>query len=112
MLRKIKNIFYRSISNGEINYDQAKKIMNNNTDFILIDVRSKQEYLEGHLISAINIPLYDIEKNIFNVVEDKNKIIIVYCSSGSRSLRAKEILKQLGFKNVYNIKTNINEMLY
>ena len=56
MLRKIKNIFYRSISNGEINYDQAKKIMNNNTDFILIDVRSKQEYLEGHLISAINIP--------------------------------------------------------
>ena len=108
MIKKIKRIFYRSIENKEISYKNLKELMKNKTVY-LIDVRSNQEYEEGHLDGAINISLYNIEKQIGNYVKNKTDIIILYCSSGGRSRQAKEILGRLGFKNVYNLKaTNLN----
>ena len=80
-----------------------------NRNAYLIDVRSIQEYKEGHLNGAINIPVFEIERKIEEVVKNKETDIIVYCSSGGRSRQAKEILDRLGFKNVYNLKaTNLN----
>ena len=76
----------------------------------LIDVRSGQEYEEGHLNGAINIPLFNIEKEIGNVVRNKNDIIILYCSSGNRSKEAKMILENLGYQEVYNLKGGIDRV--
>ena len=70
---------------------------------ILIDVRSPQEYNEGHINGAICIPEYDISRSAESVLKDKNETIIVYCSSGYRSKRAQERLKKMGYKNVYNL---------
>lgn len=69
----------------------------------IIDVRSEQEYYEGHIDGAINIPLSNIKKQIINVVKDKDAIIVVYCSAGIRSRKAQEILSLQGYSNVYNL---------
>ena len=74
----------------------------------LIDVRSNQEYEEGHLVGAINISMYTIEKEILNYVKNKNDLIILYCSSGGRSREAKKTLENLGYQNVYNLKGGID----
>ena len=59
MIKKIKRIFYRSIENKEISYKNLKELMKNKTVY-LIDVRSNQEYEEGHLDGAINIALVEV----------------------------------------------------
>lgn len=107
MIKKIKRIFYRSIENKEISYKNLKELMKNKTVY-LIDVRSNQEYEEGHLDGAINISMYNIEKEISNYVKNKNDLIILYCSSGGRSREAKKTLENLGYENVYNLKGGID----
>ena len=107
MIKKIKRIFYRSIENKEISYKNLKELMKNKTVY-LIDVRSNQEYEEGHLDGAINISIYNIEKQIGNYVKNKTDIIILYCSSGGRSREAKRILENLGYEEVYNLKGGID----
>lgn len=73
----------------------------------IIDVRSKQEYDEGHIDGAILIPEYKIKNEIEDIVKNKNEKILVYCSSGTRSKKAKEELEDLGYKNVYNLKDGV-----
>lgn len=107
MLKKIKKIFYRSIMSNDISYDVAKKILREENG-ILVDVRSKQEYEEGHLPTAIHVSLYDIKKKIESVVPDKNKLIVVCCSSGNRSRQAKQILENMGYQEVYNLKGGLD----
>ena len=109
MKKTLRRIFYRSIDNKEISYKNLNEFMKNKIVF-LIDVRSNQEYEEGHLNGAINISLFNIERNIVNVVKDKNDIIILYCSSGSRSKEAKKILENLGYQEVYNLKGGIDRV--
>ena len=74
---------------------------------ILLDVRSIQEYEEGHIQGAINIPFYEIQQNAERIIKDKNSVIIAYCSAGIRSKNAIKILKKLGYKNLYNVKEGI-----
>lgn len=62
---------------------------------IIVDVRTKEEYLESHIKGAINIPYDEIDENIGL---DKNKKIYVYCKSGTRSGIAYENLKSLGYE--------------
>ena len=69
----------------------------------IIDVRSSQEYNEGHLDGAINIPYYEINSNIYRILPDKDKEIVVYCSAGIRGKRAYKTLTKLKYKNVYNL---------
>ena len=101
----IKGIFkkYRTYAENDIDYENAKIILKNDKNAVLLDVRSPQEYKEGHLEKSINIPLYDISKKIENIISDKETIIIVYCQSGNRSKKAIEILYKNGYKNLYNI---------
>ncbi len=108
MLKIIKKIINRSINN-EINYKTAINLLKESNG-ILLDVRSKQEYEETHLPGAINISLYDIKQEIEKKIPNKNETIIVYCETGSRSKQAKTILEQINYKNVYNLKNGINSI--
>lgn len=108
--KKISKIFKRSVDNN-IDYKEALDIIKQSKDVKLVDVRSIQEYEEGHLNSAICIPLYELRKKISNIIQDKDCIIILYCTSGIRSLKAKKILENLGYKNVYNLKGGIEGIL-
>ena len=69
---------------------------------VLLDVRTKQEYIEGHIPGSINIPLQRIV-NIDSTIIDKDTPLYLYCYSGSRSNQAVELLKKLGYTNVTNI---------
>lgn len=93
---------------GDININELKNLIKVNEEAILLDVRSPQEYDEGHLDGAINIPLYELEKCCDCKLKDKNKIIIVYCQSGMRSMKAIRILKKAGFKNLYNLRNGLD----
>lgn len=69
----------------------------------LVDIRSPQEYNEGHLDGAIVLPEYEIYKEAKNILLNKNQLIIVYCGSGMRSKRAQKTLQKMGYTNVYNL---------
>ena len=93
--------------NKKTNYTQKElinMITNNEPANFVIDVRTHTEYNEKHIPRAINIPLDKIEERISSSEYgiSKDDIIIVYCRSGNRSSQAKELLKKLGYKNVYD----------
>lgn len=80
------------------NSSEVEKIMKDN-NYIIIDVRTKEEYDESHLVDAINIPYDEIDETT-NI--DESKTILVYCKSGNRSGIAYNTLKDLGYK-VYDL---------
>lgn len=92
----------------EIDYIELKERVR--TGAILLDVRSAQEYQEGHLEGAILVPEYEIEKNIERMISNKHQEIIVYCTSGSRSKKACKTMKQKGYNNLYNLKGGIDNI--
>lgn len=69
---------------------------------VLLDVRTKEEYAQGHIKGSINIPLQEIEK-AQQTVENKELPLFVYCRSGSRSAQAVKALKMMGYENARNI---------
>ncbi|MCB4765813.1 MAG: rhodanese-like domain-containing protein [Sulfurovum sp.] len=85
---------------------QAITLLEKDNNIMLLDVRTIQEYKGGHLHNAILIPLSKLEKNLNKLVLYKNKKILVYCRSGSRSITASRILEKHGFIPI-NIKEGI-----
>lgn len=96
---------YRSKEN--LTKEEVKEMLKNHSNVILLDVRSHQEYEEGHLNGAINIPTYELYRNTSKVLKDKNSIIIAYCTVGVRSKHAIEILRKMGYKNLYHLEGGI-----
>ena len=89
--------------NGSISYMKAKEmIINNNA--ILIDVRTEDEYNERHISGAVLLTLDEInEDSASEVIDDSDSYVIVYCRSGARSRDAYTKLKELGYKNVFDL---------
>ena len=69
---------------------------------VLLDVRTPQEYREGHIPESINVPLQTLDK-VRSVVENKDTALFVYCYSGARSRQATAMLQHIGYTNVQNI---------
>ena len=111
IILNIKNIMKRCrISVNDISIDELIEIIKANTNIVLFDVRSPQEFKEGHLNGAINIPIYELEKWCNNE-SNKNyndKTIIVYCQSGIRSKKAIKILNKNGFTELYHLKDGLD----
>lgn len=111
MIKKIVNRFrknYRNYNNKEITIEELKILQEKGA--IVIDVRSKQEYNEGHLKNAILLSDFDInKKTISNIIDNKDKVIILYCSTGSRSKKIQKRLISFGYKNVYNLYGGLEE---
>ncbi len=90
-----------------------KEIDSSNIDYskyIIIDIRGRREYNEGHLDGSINIPLFDLKHDISKYVKHKDRLILVYCKSGIRSKKAAVILEKMGYTNVYNLKGGIDNI--
>lgn len=69
----------------------------------VIDVRSPEEFRDGHVAGAINVPLGRLGAEISRVAPDKQKPLLVHCLSGGRSAIARQQLKRLGYGNVFNL---------
>jgi len=88
---------------------QAIYLIETDDNITLLDVRTIQEYKQGHLRDATLIPVEHLEKNLGMIKQDKNKKILVYCASGNRSVYAARVLEKHGF-NPINIKGGIIDL--
>ena len=86
----------------QISAEEAKKLMDTEENFILLDVRTPQEYREGHIPGSQNVPLQQLDK-VEEVTENKDTVLYVYCRSGARSRQAVSLLNHMGYTNVHNI---------
>jgi rhodanese-related sulfurtransferase len=76
----------------------------NDTNAIVLDVRTAEEFSEGFIPNAINIDIHQGQGFIYKLEElDKTKNYYVYCRSGARSAKACEIMNELGFASAYNL---------
>ena len=83
-----------------ITAQEAKVIMDSQEDYTILDVRTQEEYDQGHIPGAILIPDYEIEEKAEQVLRDKDQLLLVYCRSGRRSKIAAEALVELGYTNI------------
>ena len=84
----------------QISMDEAVKMMKDEKDYIILDVRRPDEYAEGHIPGAINVPNEEIGTDEIPELPDKSQLILVYCRSGRRSKEASEKLVMLGYTNI------------
>ena len=83
-----------------ITAEEAKQIMDSEEGYIILDVRTQEEYDQGHIPGAIMISHEEIEEKAEEVLTDKDQLILVYCRSGRRSKIAAEALAELGYTNI------------
>jgi len=86
---------------GQISSKEAGEYLKNGA--MLIDVRSVNEFDSGHILQAYNIPLDRVDVLVPSAVKDKNKVLLLHCSTGVRSGLAKKKLEEMGYKNVFNL---------
>ena len=79
---------------------EAKKIMDTEEGYIILDARTQEEYDQGHIPGAIVISHEEIAEKAEHVLTDKDQLILVYCRSGRRSKIAAETLMELGYTNI------------
>ena len=85
----------------QISMEEAIVMMEENSDYILLDVRTQEEFAELHIPVAICLPNETIGTEEIPQLPDKDQLILVYCRSGNRSKQASEKLAALGYTNVY-----------
>ena len=83
-----------------ITAQQAKRVMDTQSGYIILDTRTQAEFDEGHIPGAILIPYDEILQKAESVLTDKDQLILVYCRSGRRSQLAAEDLVKLGYTNI------------
>ena len=83
-----------------VSMDEIVKIMNENQNYIILDVRTFEEYNYGHIPNAICIPNETINEDVINKLPNKEQLILIYCRSGNRSKQAANKLQELGYTNL------------
>ena len=83
-----------------ITAEEAKKFMDSEEGCIILDVRTREEYDQGHIPGAVLIPDTEIEAKAADLLPDKDQLILVYCRSGRRSKLAAQSLADLGYTNI------------
>ena len=94
----------------QVSVDQAKEMIQKRggtADFVVLDVRTPQEFAEGHLPDGVNLNLMtpDFESRL--AAMDRAKTYLVYCRTGNRSAKAIQIMERLGFQSVYHMYEGI-----
>jgi rhodanese-related sulfurtransferase len=85
------------------------------TSLLIVDVREPYEYKTLHIENSLNVPRgiletaceYDFEETIPELVEARDKPVVVVCRSGNRSLFVADIMQQMGYQEVYSMKTGL-----
>ena len=92
---------YSGTAYKKITQDEAMQIMQEQSDYLIVDVRRPDEYAEGHIANAINVPNESITDEMPDKLPDKEQIILIYCRSGNRSKEASQKLADMGYTNIY-----------
>ncbi len=86
---------------------RATRLMNNESDALVLDIRTTAEFKSGHIKGAKNVPLADFATSIDNLSDDKNKAVLVYCNTGNSATRALKLLKKAGYEKINNLEGGI-----
>ena len=89
-----------SLGYRQISMNEAVKMMKDEKNYIILDARRPDEYAEGHIPGAINVPNEEIGTAEIAELPNKSQLILVYCRSGRRSKEAAEKLVKLGYTNI------------
>lgn len=100
LLTACGNAGYKNVST-----EDAKQLIDNN-EVVVLDVRTPDEFQEGHIPNATLIPLQELENSLNEI--DKEQTYLVVCRSGNRSAQASQILSSNGFSNIYNMTGGMN----
>ena len=103
ILKKIRFNLTRGCNCIEIDYYTLQQMIREDNKAILLDVRSVQEFKEGHLLGAINIPLGELKNKANLLIPNHGQKVIVYCQMGGRSKKAINLLYKLGYNNLYQL---------
>ena len=93
----------------ECDIHKVKFMQENSENFVLIDVREDREWMAGYIKGAIHLGKGIIERDIGNAVENKDKMIVLYCQGGFRSALAGENLIKMGYANVLSMSGGFGE---
>lgn len=87
----------------EISIEQARELLKQNSNALLIDVREDSEWQNGHAAEAIHLGKGVLERDIEKLVPDKNRELIMYCGGGFRSALTADAAQKMGYKNVRSL---------
>lgn len=90
-----REAIYRNIT-----AEEARQIMDTEKDYLILDVRTQEEYDQAHIPGAMLIPHTEIAEQAERTLTDKDRLLLVYCRSGRRSKLAAETLVELGYTNI------------
>ena len=90
----------QEVSYRQINMDEAITMMEEESGYIILDVRTPEEFADKHIPGAINIPNETISTEEIPELPNKDQLILVYCRSGNRSKQASKKLVALGYTNI------------
>lgn len=90
----------RGDSKGLVSYEELQQKLNDKAPIVLLDVRTQEEFDNGHIPGALLLPYDEIDQKAAQLLPEKEKEIIIYCRSGRRSAIAKDSLEALGYTNV------------
>ena len=85
----------------QISQDEAMQMMKDESGYLIVDVRTPEEFAEGHIPGAINVPNEEIGTEMPDALPDKDQLLLVYCRRGNRSKEASQKLADMGYTNVY-----------
>ena len=94
----------------QVSVDQAKELIHKHggtAEFVILDVRTPEEFAEGHLTRAVNVNLMAPDFERWLGAMDRVKTYLVYCRTGNRSARAIQAMERLGFQSVYHMSEGI-----
>lgn len=86
-----------------VSVEKFSQLLEQNASAFIIDVRTPQEFNSGHITGAVNVDIYDANFKTVLSKLDKSRKVLVYCKSGGRSSSAMEMMKEMGFSEVYNL---------
>ncbi|SCI20179.1 MULTISPECIES: rhodanese-like domain-containing protein [unclassified Romboutsia] len=100
---------YKTVDYTNVTGNEFEKLVEENKDAFILDVRDAKDYDKGSIKNAVNIPIDEVESRLNEIDDHKDEDILIYCSIGRRSAQVAELLKDKGFKNVVNSVDGVKE---
>jgi phage shock protein E len=94
---------FNFFQSNNLSQDKAYEQLQNDKSIKLVDVRTREEYKDGHVKGSVNIPLDTIPQKALSALPNKDQTIFIICLSGARASDATAYLKRVGYTNVHNI---------
>lgn len=85
----------------QISQEEAMKMMQEESGYLIVDVRRPDEFAESHIAGAVNVPNETIEDEMPEALPDREQMLLIYCRTGRRSKEASQKLADMGYTNVY-----------